>query len=125
MLSSSCVGCATNLRLLTSLETLDECPMFAEFRVHGLSKMGDHAALDMTACAAFIKESRMRFANAPTPQEIRGEAPPFSFPLSRWRPVVKALEKCRLQPMYAKLREHGAPVQGARLGGKPEKQRTK
>jgi hypothetical protein len=27
--------------------------------------------------------------------------------------------------MYAKVREHGAPVQGARLGGKPEKRRTK
>jgi hypothetical protein len=31
--------------------------------------------------------------------------------------VVKALEKDRFQPMYAKVREHGAPVQGARLGG--------
>jgi hypothetical protein len=29
--------------------------------------------------------------------------------------VVKALEKGRVQPMYAKVREHGAPVQGARL----------
>jgi hypothetical protein len=26
-----------------------------------------------------------------------------------------------LQPMYAKVREHGAPVQGARPGGKPAK----
>jgi hypothetical protein len=38
---------------------------------------------------------------------------------------VKALEKFRVQPMYAKVREHGAPVQGARLGGMPEKQRAK
>jgi hypothetical protein len=38
--------------------------------------------------------------------------------------VVKALEKGRLQPMYAKVREHGAPVQGARLGGKPGMRRT-
>jgi hypothetical protein len=38
---------------------------------------------------------------------------------------VKALEKGRVQPMYAKVREHGAPVQGARLGGMPEKQRAK
>jgi hypothetical protein len=38
---------------------------------------------------------------------------------------VKALEKGRVQPMYAKVREHGAPVQGARLGGKPGKWRTK
>jgi hypothetical protein len=30
-----------------------------------------------------------------------------------------------VQPMYAKVREHGAPVQGARLGGKPEKRRAK
>jgi hypothetical protein len=33
---------------------------------------------------------------------------------------VKALEKGHVQPMYAKVREHGAPVQGARLDGKPE-----
>jgi hypothetical protein len=26
------------------------------------------------------------------------------------------LEKGRVQPMYAKVREHGAPVQGERLG---------
>jgi hypothetical protein len=42
--------------------------MFADFRVHGLNKMGDpdflYAAPEMTACAAFSKESRMRFANA-------------------------------------------------------------
>jgi hypothetical protein len=38
---------------------------------------------------------------------------------------VKALEKGRVQPMYAKVREHGAPVQGARLGGKPGKRWTK
>jgi hypothetical protein len=29
--------------------------------------------------------------------------------------MVKALEKGLIQPMYAKVREHGAPVQGARL----------
>jgi hypothetical protein len=42
--------------------------MFADFRVHGLNKKGDpdflYAAPDMTACAAFSKESRMKFANA-------------------------------------------------------------
>ena len=37
------------------------------------------------------------------------------------RPVLKALEKGRVQPMYAKVREHGAPVQGARLGEEAEK----
>ncbi len=42
--------------------------MFAEFRVHGLKKMGDpgflYAAPNMAACVAFSKESRMKFANA-------------------------------------------------------------
>ena len=60
--------------------------MFADFRVHGLNKMG--------------------------------EAPSFFFSVSRSRPVVKALEKGHLQPMYAKVREHGAPVQGATLVSK-------
>jgi hypothetical protein len=72
---------------------LNGCPMFADFRVHGLKKMG--------------------------------EARPFPFPLGRCRPAVKALEKGHVQPMYAKVREHGAPVQGARPGGKPEKRRAK
>ena len=62
--------------------------MFADFRVHGLNKMG--------------------------------EALLFLFPASRCRPVVKALEKGLVQPMYAKVREHGAPVQWARLGGEQE-----
>jgi hypothetical protein len=38
---------------------------------------------------------------------------------------MKALEKGPIQPMYAKVREHGAPVQGERLGGKPGKRRAK
>jgi hypothetical protein len=84
-----------------------------------LNKMGDpdflYAALDMTACAAFSRESRMRFANASKLHRKSGEAPPLSCPVSRWRPIVKALEKGLVQPMYAKVREHGAPVQGARL----------
>jgi hypothetical protein len=33
---------------------------------------------------------------------------------------VKALEKGRVQPMYAKVREHGAPVQGQGLLGSRE-----
>jgi hypothetical protein len=41
--------------------------MFADFRVHGLNRMGDpdflYAAPDRIACAAFSKESRMKFAN--------------------------------------------------------------
>jgi hypothetical protein len=84
--------------------------------------MGDpdflYAASDMTACAAFSKESRMRFANATKLHRKSGGSPSFFFSLSRCRPVVKALEKARIQPMYAKVREHGAPVQAARLGGK-------
>ena len=54
--------------------------MFADFRVHGLNKMGDpdflYAALDMTACAAFSKESRMRFANATKLHRKSGGSPP-------------------------------------------------
>jgi hypothetical protein len=53
-----------------------------------------------------------------------GEALPF-FSASICRPLVKALENGRIQPMYAKIREHGAPVQRARLGGKPGERRTK
>jgi hypothetical protein len=36
--------------------------------------------------------------------------------------VLKALEKGLVQPMYAKVREHGAPVQGGGLveAGKAE-----
>jgi hypothetical protein len=39
--SASRVGCATNLSLPHKPCLLDGCPMFAEFRVHGLNKMGD------------------------------------------------------------------------------------
>ena len=103
--------------------------MFADFRVHGLNKMCDpdclYAAPDMTACVALSKESRMRFANATKLHRKSGGSPPFSFPVSRCTPVVKALEKDRLKPMYAKVREPGAPVQGARLGGKPGKRGAK
>jgi hypothetical protein len=55
--------------------------------------------------AAFLTESRTRGHVRCRVQEIR----------------VAHL----IQPMYAKVREHGAPVQGARLGGKPGKRRTK
>ena len=57
--------------------------MFADFRVHGLKKMGGpdflYAAPDMTACAAFSKESRMWFANAIKLHRKSGEALPFFF----------------------------------------------
>ena len=53
--------------------------MFAEFRVHGLKKMGDpdflYAAPEMTACAAFGKESRMKFANATKLHRKSGGSP--------------------------------------------------
>jgi hypothetical protein len=57
--------------------------MFADFRVHGLNKMGDpdflYAALDMTACAAFSKESRMRLANATKLHRKSGGSPSSFF----------------------------------------------
>jgi hypothetical protein len=71
--------------------------MFADFRVHGLNKKGDpdflYAAPDMTACAAFSKESRMKFANATKLHRKSGGSPSFFFPVSRCRQTVKALEK--------------------------------
>jgi len=49
----------------TTLLELDGCPRFAKAYL-GRKRRGDpdflYAALDTTACAAFIKESRMRFA---------------------------------------------------------------
>ena len=66
---------------LTSLVPLDGCPMFADFRVHGLKKTGDpdflYAAPDMTACAAFSKESRMKFTNANKLHRKSGGSPSF------------------------------------------------
>ena len=58
--------------------------MFADSRVHGLNKMRDpdflYAAPDMTACAAFSKESRMKFANATKLyRKIRGKPLLFLF----------------------------------------------
>ena len=51
--------------------------------VHGLNKTGDpdflYAAPDMTACAAFSKESRVKFANATKLHRKSGGSPPFSF----------------------------------------------
>ena len=38
--SRPCVGCATNLSLARQPCPLGGCPMFADFRVHGLNKMG-------------------------------------------------------------------------------------
>jgi hypothetical protein len=46
-----------------------------------------------------------------------GEAPPFSFPVSRCGPAVKALEKGRVQPMYAKARTWGTRPGGKGLVG--------
>jgi hypothetical protein len=77
------VGCATNLSLAPKPCPLDGCHMFADFRVHGLNKMGDpdflYAAPDMTACAAFSKESRMKFANATKLHRKSGGSPSFFF----------------------------------------------
>jgi len=72
---------------VTSLAPWTGAP-YADFRVHGLNKMGDpdflYAAPDMTACAAFSKESRMKFANATKLHRKSGGSPHFSFPVSRW-----------------------------------------
>jgi hypothetical protein len=60
------------LGLKTSVQVLDGCPRFAPAYL-GRKRRGDpdflYAALDTTAYAAFIKESRMKFAL----QEIRGK----------------------------------------------------
>jgi hypothetical protein len=98
--------------------------MFADFRVHGLNtsffQCFHHQGLHLLTGkekggaspgfpvefggvgelhAAFLTESRTRGHVRCSVQEIR----------------VAYL----IQPMYAKVREHGAPVQGARLGGNP------
>ena len=102
--------------------------MFADFRsTWALKKMGNpdflYAAPDMTACAAFSEESRMRLTNATKLHRKSGEAPPLSFPVSPFRPVVKALEKARVQPMYANAKL-GHPSRGKGLARKGEVCRT-
>ena len=104
---------------------LDGCPMFADFRVHGLKtiifqcfhhrlhlltgrKKKDGLPPDFlwsfVALANFMRLSLLKAAR-------RGHV----------RCSVQEIRVAHLvQPMYAKVREHGAPVQGARLGGKPE-----
>jgi hypothetical protein len=81
-----------------------------------LNKTGDpdflHAAPDMTTCAAFSKESRMRCANATKLHRKSGGSPSFFFPVTRCRTLLKALEKDRIQPMYAKVRDRRAPSRG-------------
>src|ERR1700733_6931268 len=61
------------------------------------------------------EESRMRFANATKLHRKSGGSPSFLFLYARCRPVVKALEKGRLQPMYAKTRTWGTRP-GAKAG---------
>ncbi len=55
----------------------------SRFCVHGLKTMGDldflYAAPDMTACAAFSKESRKRPANATKLHRKSGGSPSFFF----------------------------------------------
>jgi hypothetical protein len=58
--------------------------MFADFRVHGLNKMGDPDFLPLwhsptAARAAFSKESRMKVANATKLHRKSGGSPPFLF----------------------------------------------
>jgi hypothetical protein len=61
---------------------LDGCPRFATAYL-GRKRRGDpdflYAALDTTACAAFIKESRMKFASATKLRRKSGGSPHQSF----------------------------------------------
>src|ERR1700691_4594465 len=50
-------------------------------------------------------------------QNGRPEAPPFSFPVSRCRPVVKALEKVVFNPYTRKSANMGHPSRGQGLVG--------
>jgi hypothetical protein len=52
-------------------------PSWLAFRLHKANKpnrISCHAAMDMAACAAFRKESRMKFANATNLDRKSGEA---------------------------------------------------
>jgi hypothetical protein len=64
------------------LMELDGCPRFATAYL-GRKRRGDpdflHAAPIRFACAAFIKESRMKFANANKPHRKSGGSPYQSF----------------------------------------------
>jgi hypothetical protein len=71
---------------------MDGCPTFARAYV-GRKRRGDpdflHAVPTMFACAAFVKESRMKFANATEVNRKFGVAPPslYSFSLKRRRVI--------------------------------------
>jgi hypothetical protein len=86
------VGYATNLSLTHKPFPLDGCPMFADFRVRGLSKTF-FQCFPRPCTPTYRKEKGGGFAHL-------------------------------VQPMYAKVREHGAPVQGERLDGMPGKRWT-
>ncbi len=70
-------------RFATKPCPLDGCPMFADFRVHGLNTT-PFPMLSPSVYTYLQERKRRGFAHL-------------------------------VQPMYAKVREHGAPVQGARL----------
>jgi hypothetical protein len=80
----------------------------------------------------YLKEKKKERASPGFPVEFDGVGEPHAAFLteSRTRGLVRcSVQEIRVahlvQPMYAKVREHGAPVQGARLGGKPGKRMAK
>ncbi len=88
--------------------------MFADFRVHGLNKMGDpdflYGAPDMTAFAAFSKESRMRFANATKLHRKSGGSPSIFFSYkSGWTRWEKHWKKIVFNPCTRKSANMGHP----------------
>ncbi len=90
--------------------------------VHGLNRMGDpdflYAALDRTACAAFIKESRMKCTEADKLHRKSGRSalPKLSLHRSHRDRWSKSIRK-RSYPAHVRSTarrdrwgEHGAPV---------------
>ena len=60
--------------------------LWLAFRLHKVNKptrISCHAALDMAACAAFRKESRMKFANATNLDRKSGEAAQANLEIKR------------------------------------------
>jgi hypothetical protein len=108
---------------------LDGCPMFADFRVHGLNKTF-FQCFHCLSTPTYRKEKGGASPGFPVEFGGVGELHAAFLTESRTRGHVRcSVQEIRVahlvQPMYAKVREHGAPVQGARLGGKPGRRWTK
>ena len=80
---------------------LDGCPRFAKAYL-GRKRRGDpdflYAAMETTACAAFIKESRMKFANATNINRKSGVAEwrDLRFPVAPQKATGPGLRPSRL-----------------------------